>query len=550
MKKIKSTLVLLLLLYINCNITAQAVHREYDVVVYGATSAGITAAVAAKQNGASVILLSPEKHIGGLTTSGLGWTDIGNQGRHRTIGGLTLDFFHRIRSYYQNPNAWREESFADYQRKTSNSIYRITDSLMWTFEPHVAERVFNDLITENKIPLKTDQWLDRERGVKKENGNIVSITMLNGNTFRGKVFIDATYEGDLMAAAGVSYTTGREPNSQYDETINGIEAALATKNQLPRGINPYVQKGDSSSGLLPGVRRNTGGKDGQGDKKIQAYCYRICLTDATANRIKVSKPLNYKKRDFELIIRAAEKGNQTFWKLSPLPNRKTDSNNDGGISTDYIGMNYNYPEASYAVRSKIDKEHAYWTKGLIWTVQNDPEIPAEVRDKYAAWGLPKDEFKDNNHMPYKLYVREARRLVSDFVMTENYLNGSKSVPEPIAMGNYQMDSHNVQRYVTPEGDVQNEGDVEIGVKNPYGISYLAIVPKRNECANLLIPVCLSASHVAYGSIRMEPVFMMIGQSAGVAAAMAVKDGRAVQDVDYGKLKNELIDSHQILSLEK
>lgn len=542
--------IITILLFTSNGIQAQPVQKSYDVVIYGATSAGVVAAVAAKQNGASVILLSPEKHVGGLTTSGLGWTDIGNQDRHRTIGGLTLDFFHRIRTYYQNAHAWREETFADYQKKTGNSIYRITDSLMWTFEPHVAERVFNDLITENKIPLKTDQWLDRKHGVKKENGNIVSITMLNGSTYRGKVFIDATYEGDLMAAAGVSYTTGREPNRQYDETINGIEAALATKNQLPRGIDPYVQKGDPSSGLLPGVRRDAGGKDGEGDKKIQAYCYRVCLTDATTNRIKVPKPLNYKKRDFELIIRAAEKRNQIFWKLSPLPNRKTDSNNDGGISTDYIGMNYSYPEASYAVRRKIDKEHAYWTKGLIWTVQNDPEIPTEIRDKYAAWGLPKDEFKDNNHMPYKLYVREARRLVSDFVMTENYLNGSKSVPEPIAMGNYQMDSHNVQRHVTPEGDVQNEGDVQIGVKNPYGISYLAIVPKRNECGNLLIPVCLSASHVAYGSIRMEPVFMMIGQSSGIAAAMAVKDGKAVQEVDYKKLKTELINSGQILQSEK
>ncbi|MDP4285792.1 MAG: FAD-dependent oxidoreductase [Bacteroidota bacterium] len=546
MKKNSIRNILFFLLFINHPAQAQSVDNSYDVVIYGATSAGVIAAVAAKQNGASVMLLSPEKHVGGLTTSGLGWTDIGNQDRHKTIGGLTLDFFHRIRNHYQNAYTWKEEAFADYQEKAGNSIYKITDSMMWTFEPHAAEKVFNDLITENKIPLKTDQWLDRKHGVKKINGNIVSITMLNGNTYRGKVFIDATYEGDLMAAAGVSYTTGREANSQYDETINGIETALATKNNLPRGIDPYVQKGDPSSGLLPGIRRDAGGKDGEGDKKIQAYCYRVCLTDVPANRIMVAKPANYQKRDFELIVRAAQKGVQTFWKLSPLPNRKTDSNNDGGVSTDYIGMDYSYPEASYALRRKMDEEHAYWTKGLIWTVQHDPGIPAEVRKKYASWGLHKDEFKDNGHMPYKLYVREARRMVSDFVMSENYLKGDKAVPESIAMGNYNMDSHNVQRYVTPDGDVQDEGDVEIGVKPPYGISYRAIVPKRNECSNLLVPVCLSASHVAYGSIRMEPVFMMLGQSSGIAAAFAVRQKKKVQDISYAELQKKLVNSGMVL----
>ena len=462
------------------------------------------------------------------------------------MGGCRLIFFKECGTYYKNANSWKQESFAGYQKKVSNSIYQISNSTMWTFEPHVAENIFNDFIRENKIPLRVNQWLNRQHGVKKVNGNIVSITMLNGDTYRGKVFIDATYEGDLMAAAGVSYTIGREPNSLYGETINGIEAAMAIKNNLPRGIDPYIKKGDPSGGLLPGINTDPGGKDGDGDKKIQAYCYRICLTDAPGNRIMVTKPANYRKRDFEVIVRAAQNGAQTFWKLSPLPNRKTDSNNDGGVSTDYIGMNYDYPEASYSTRRKIDQEHIYWTKGLIWTVQNDPRIPAATRKKYASWGLPKDEFKDNGNMPYKLYVREARRMVSDFVMTENYLNGNKTVPESIAMGNYNMDSHNVQRYITKEGDVQNEGDVQIKVKKPYGISYLAIVPKRAECGNILVPVCLSASHVAYGSIRMEPVFMVLGQSSGIAAAMAVKNKKAVQDVDYNTLEKMLLNSGQIL----
>lgn len=546
MKKIKILIILFLPLSSVYFGHAQAVRKNYDVVVYGATSAGVMAAVAAKQNGVSVILLSPEKHIGGLTTSGLGWTDIGNQMEGKTIGGLALNFFQRVRRYYQDENTWKEQSFADYQKKIANSIYQISDSLMWTFEPHVAENIFNEYIRENKIQLKLNQWLDRQHGVKKENGNIVSIAMLNGDTYKGKVFIDATYEGDLMAAAGISYTIGREPNSLYGETINGIEAAMAIKNNLPRGIDPYIKKGDPSGGILPAINADPGGKDGEGDKKIQAYCYRICLTDAPKNRIMMTKPANYTKRDFEVIVRAAQNGAQTFWKLSPLPNRKTDSNNDGGVSTDYIGMNYDYPEASYAVRKKIEDRHVYWTKGLIWTVQNDPDIPAVIREKYASWGLPKDEFNDNGHMPYKLYIREARRMVSNFVMSENYLNGKEAVPEPIAMGNYNMDSHNVQRYITKEGDVRNEGDVQIKVKKAYGISYLAIVPKRAECGNILVPVCLSASHVAYGSIRMEPVFMALGQSSGIAAAMAVKNKNPVQDVDYNTLEKILLDSGQIL----
>jgi hypothetical protein len=420
---------------------------------------------------------------------------------------------------------------------------------MWTFEPHVAEKVFNNYITENNIPLKRDEWLNRKNGVKKEGNKITSITMSNGNTYFGKVFIDATYEGDLMAASGISYTVGREGNSLYQETIAGIQAVLSTGNNLPAGINPYVQEGNTNSKLLPNVNRTAGGKDGEGDKKVQAYCYRMCLTDVPENRVMISKPKNYKSKDFELVVRAALRGETTFWKLSAMPNRKTDSNNDGGVSMDYIGMNYDYPEASYKKRRKMDARHIYWTQGLIWTVQNDPRIPAKVQKKYAAWGLPKDEFTDTNHFPYKLYVREARRMVSDFVMSEKYLKGEKEVPESVGMGNYHMDSHNVQRYITKNGNVQNEGDVQIAVKIPYGISYRSMVPKLSECSNMLVPVCLSASHVAYGSIRMEPVFMVLGQSAGKAAVLAIRNQQSVQAVDYNTLKKSLLLSGQILTLK-
>lgn len=545
MKKFIQAAVLLLFLFAGSESHAQKRSDHYDVVIYGGTSAAVMAAVAAKQAGASVILLSPQKHIGGVTSSGLGWTDIG---REKTIGGLTLDFFHRVYQYYQRPAAWKQETLSAYGKKVHNTIHGIADSLMWTFEPHVAEKIFNDLIRENNIPVKLDQWLNRVHGVKKENGRISAITMLNGLTYRGKVFIDATYEGDLMAASGVSYTLGREPNARYGETINGIETAKAKGNNLPRGIDPYVQKGNPASGLLPGINANPGGKDGEGDKKIQAYCYRVCLTNVPEDRVMVKKPAGYREKDFELIIRAAERGETRFWKLDPVPNGKTDSNNASGISTDDIGGSDAYPEASYEERRKIEKAHQYWTEGLIWTVQHDPRVPAAVRDKYAAWGLPKDEFADNGHLPYKIYVREARRMVSDFVMTEAEVKGEKPVAESIAMGYYNMDSHNVQRYVTDKGDVQNEGDVQISPGKPYPIPYGTIIPKASESTNLLVPVCLSASHAAYGSIRMEPVFMILGQSAGIAAAIATAGNMRVQDIPYGELKKELLKNGQVLTL--
>ncbi|MHB1922359.1 MAG: FAD-dependent oxidoreductase [Chitinophagaceae bacterium] len=544
MKRPIILIVLVLVFFAGRNGYAQKAKTRYDVVIYGGSSAAVMAAVGAKQGGASVILLSPDKHLGGVTSNGLGWTDIGNL---KTIGGLTKEFYHRIYQYYQRPQAWKSETLSSYSKKLPG-IHRIADSLMWTFEPHVAEKVFDELVHENNIPVKFNQWLDRKHGVKKENGRIISVTMLNGQSYRAKVFIDATYEGDLMAAAGVSYTLGREPDSQYGETFNGIETTLAKGNNLPRGIDPYLVKGHPSSGLLPGVNPGPGGRDGQGDNKIQAYCYRLCLTDDPKDRVMVKKPAGYQKKDFALIWRAAEQGETHFWTVDPLPNKKTDSNNGSGISTDYIGMDDGYPEASYQEREKIDAAHQYWTLGLIWTVQHDPRIPEAIRKKYAKWGLSKDEFKGNDHLPFEIYVREARRMVSDFVMTQEDVQGHRKVGQSIAMGYYNMDSHNVQRYVSAAGDVQNEGDVQIAPGQPYAIPYATIIPRKKECENLLVPICLSASHIAYGSIRMEPVFMELGQSSGVAAALAVKENKAVQDIPYKKLKKSLLEGKQVLSL--
>jgi hypothetical protein len=377
---------------------------------------------------------------------------------------------------------------------------------------------------------------------------IASIRTEDGRIIKAKVFVDATYEGDLMALAGVSYTTGREPNSKYGETISGIQTG-PHGNQLPRGIDPYVVKGKKSSGLLPGVNPDAGGENGKGDHRLQAYCYRMCLTNQSKNRVMIDKPEGYNEKDYEIVFRAIEAGQKNrFFKFSPLPNYKTDSNNDSGASTDYIGMNYDYPEADYATREKMAKAHENWQRGLVWTLQNHSRVPTAIRKAHEDWGLPKDEFTDNNHWAHALYVREARRMVSDYVVTQNTVADSSDVKRSIGMGAYTMDSHHVQRYVTPEGDVQNEGDIQSKIKGPYRIDYGSVIPKKEECENLLVTFCVSSSHMAFGSIRMEPVFMVLSQSAVTAGAMAIDQKIAVQDVPYDLLVKRLLADDQRLDL--
>ncbi|HVE15265.1 MAG TPA: FAD-dependent oxidoreductase [Chthoniobacterales bacterium] len=515
-----------------------------DICVYGGTSAGVIAAVQARKMGKSVILVSPSRHLGGLTSGGLGFTDMGNP---RTVGGLTRDFFHRIWSHYQNPGAWTvqtKDSFPNHGQHGPAFDSKL--EIATVFEPHVAEKVFGDLLAANAGVAIVPGRLAEKDAVRKIGRRIVSIHLEDGRQISARMFIDASYEGDLMAAAGVSFTVGRESNAQYGESIDGIRAP-SIKNQLPKGIDPYLRPGNPASGLLPGVNADAGGPIGSADQKIQAYCYRMCLTDAPRNRLPIAKPAGYRESDYELVFRAIEKGQtRGFFKLSALPNRKTDSNNDSGISTDFIGQNYDYPEASYAQREKIDEAHRQWQLGLIWTLQNHPRVPESIRKFYGPWGLPRDEFTDTDHWSDQLYIREARRMVGLVVLTEPLLiQGAAS--HPIGMGSYQMDSHNVQRIATRDG-VENEGDVQHTVPQPYQIDYDMIVPKAGECGNLLVPVCMSASHVAYGSIRMEPVFMILGQSAATAAALSIDSGTTVQKLDAQKLASRLEADGQVLQL--
>lgn len=524
---------------------------EFDVVIYGGTSAAVTAAVEAKQSGKSVVIVSPDKHLGGLSSGGLGWTDTGNKA---VIGGLAREFYHRVWKHYQTTEAWKWQPREEYGgRGQGTPAIDGAQRTMWIFEPHVAESVFEDLIREHEIPVHRDEWLDREKGVKKEGAKITSITTLSGKTYSGQMFIDATYEGDLMATAGVEYTVGREAKSQYGEQWNGVQTGVLHHKHhfgaVKTPISPYRTPGDPQSGLLPRISAESPGKYGAADKKIQAYCFRMCLTDDPQNRVPFPKPEGYDPAQYELLVRIFNAGwRETFNKFDPIPNHKTDTNNHGPMSTDNIGYNYDYPEASYERRREIIAEHETYQKGWLYFIAHDPRVPQEVQQEMQQWGLAEDEFVDNDHWPHQIYVREARRMVGDFVITENELLKKPPIPDSVGMGSYGMDSHNVQRYVTPDGHVQNEGDIGRSTRGPYQIAYRALVPKRGQCDNLLVPVCVSSSHIAFGSIRMEPVFMILGQSTATAAVMAIDEGLAVQDVSAAKLQKELLKRGQVLEL--
>jgi hypothetical protein len=535
--------------------------RFFDIVIYGGTSAGISAAVQASRMGKSVLLLEPGQRLGGLTTGGLGQTDIGNK---QAIGGISREFYERVFTYYENPEHWKWQDMDSYK----GVVYSRTEEgekTRWTFEPSVALRIFEDMIEEQEyITVKFNQKLDRDSGVVQSGKRIQRIRTLEGDDYSARIFIDATYEGDLMASAGISYTIGRESNSTYNESLNGVQANFynvsltgkvsknAVGHNLLPGIDPYVVKGDPNNGLLPGINPGKPGIDGSGDSKIQAYCFRMCLTDHPENRIPFSRPSNYNELDYELLFRnyeAAENletmysyGNPPYipWANSAMPNRKTDTNNKHGFSTDYIGQNYAYPDASYEEREKIIEDHRNYQKGLMWTLAYHPRIPEMVRNEVSKWGTCKDEFEREDGWPEQLYIREARRMISDYVMKQQNGEGLLVAEDPIGLAAYTMDSHHVQRYIDANGFVQNEGNVECRVAGPFPISYRSIVPKNSESVNLLVPVCLSASHIAFGSIRMEPVFMVLGQSAAIAAVLAIDHNCKVQELPYKALEKELI----------
>jgi hypothetical protein len=521
--------------------------RAADIIVYGGTAAGIVAAVQAARMGQSVILLEPGTHLGGTTTGGLSASDVG---RAWTLGGVALEFYRAVHAYYLDDTVWKKETREEYLPK-HRLIYSEDLGAQWFFEPHVAERVLRGMLAKYAIPVVTDARLNRKQGVVKEGTDIVSISTEDGKIYKGKVFIDATYEGDLMAAAGVSYLVGREPNAQYGETLNGIRFLDANR---AAHVDPYIVAGDPASGLLPRIDPQPPGKEGDGDHRVQAYNFRLCLTKDPDNRIHVEKPDGYNALEYETVLRhllgnpQAKLGDFLFT-LTPMPNLKTDSNNKNLFSTDYPGMSHGWAEASYAEREKIWQQHKTYTQGLLWFLRNDERVPEPIRSEVSEWGLAKDEFASTDNWPPQLYVREARRMTGEYVVTEADCTGKTVAQDPVALASYEMDSHIVSLFVDEQGRLRIEGAFFKTVP-PYPVSYRALLPKKNECTNLLVPVCVSASHAAYGSMRMEPVFMMLAQAAATAAALAVQTDTPLHDLPYERLRAKLTEDQMVMNRDR
>jgi len=485
---------------------------DCDLCVYGGNSGGVIAAISAKRRGLTVALLETSGHLGGLTAGGLSYTDIGNK---HAIGGLSREFYRRVGKKYGVAEHWK-------------------------FEPHVAEEVFREWLAEEGITVHYFSFLDT---VEMQDGRIKTITTEHGITVNARAFIDTSYEGDLMAKAGVSFTVGRESNDQYGESWNGSQ--LRDQHQFNHPVSPYKVEGDPSSGLLPGIDPEPH-VAGQGDKRVQAYNFRLCLTNRASNRIPFTEPEGYNRADFELLARYCRAGFvPAFNKFDSIAEDKVDMNNHEGVSTDFIGQNYGFPEGTYAEREAIFQAHVNWVKGQLWFLSSDPDSPQSFKEKLQQWGWCKDEFVGTGGFSQALYVREARRLVGDVVMTEHHCMGTEKVEDSVGLAAYTMDSHNCRRLVV-DGFVKNEGDVQIHSGPPYSISYRSIIPKRGECRNLAVPFALSASHIAFGSIRMEPVYMILSESATEAAMLSLELGVDFQDVPYAALREKLLAGAQII----
>lgn len=498
---------------------AAAAQRTFELVVYGGTAAGVMTAVSGARHGLKTALLEPRDHVGGMVSGGLSGTDVG---RREVIGGMALEFYFRAGRHYD--------------------LARHLQELAWMPEPKVAEAILREMLKEAGAALFERHRLRENGGVRKEGTRVMEIVMENGARFQAKVFADSSYEGDLMAQARVSYTLGRESAARYGESLAGVRA-VTPSHQFAVDIPAR----DESGGLLPEVSAEPRGEPGSGDRRIQAYNFRVIATNVPAKRIPWPKPEQYDARRYELLARYLTAMTRylgrplTFNEVSLLrviPNGKVDLNNRGGFSTDYIGKNYGYPDGTYAGRERIWKEHEEYQKGFYYFLANDPRVPESLRAEVRGYGLAQDEFADTGHWPHQLYVREARRMVGEFVATQKDLQTERTKPDAIGMGSYNSDSHNVQRFVNEKGFVENEGDVQVPVQ-PYQIPYRVMLPKRAEAANLLVPVCFSASHVAYSSMRMEPQYMILGHAAGAAAALAVRSGAAVQDVNIAGLQELL-----------
>ena len=491
-----------------------------DICIYGGTPAGVGAAVQARRMGKTVVLASFGKHVGGLTSAGLTAVDTG---KAASIGGIAGDFL---------------------KRAAGANVLSQDGSPQLDFRPSQAERIFRALLDEADAPVRFEHRL---KSVAKSGNRLTAVTFENGVTIEAKMFIDATYEGDLYAMAGVQYFTGREANSVYGETVNGFQ--LADNHDFRFPVDPWRTPGDPASGLLPGISPQPPSPAGTGDKLIQAYNFRMWAAPAE-NALPWPKPRGYDRGDYALLERYLNSAPPNFvWDFTywhgPVKLNAGDCNNAGPVSTDLVGGSNEWPEADYPARETIFQKHVTWQQGLMWYLANDSAVPEKVRSTARKFGLPRDEFTATGGWPHELYVREARRMISGYVMTEHNCSGTVVAEDSVGLASYNMDSHNCQRLVI-DGAVIAEGNVEKPAPKPYPVSYRSIVPVESQCANLLASVGLSSTHISYGSIRMEPVFIILGQSAATAAVLAIDGGRSVQRVDYARLRERLLVDGQIL----
>lgn len=538
----------MIILFFICNTIAGCCQRHYDVVIYGGTPSGVTAAIQAAIDGKTVALIEPSSHLGGIMVNGLGGTDIDNHKEFQNspaVGGLALEFYRRVARHYG-----RSEEF---ENKLKN---RVKDPWLWRFEPHVAEEIIRDWIKQYPAiaVFLNSRLVEGHEAVTKDGPRIRQLRTEDGEVYAGKIFIDATLEGDLLVAAGVSTTWGRESNGKYGETKNGIRGET-THAQFTVQVDPYVIPGDPGSGVIPTIRDEPLGIPGEGDSSIQAYCFRMCLTQNTDNRIPFPKPEGYDRGQYEIYLRYLKAGGKLYTPYKSVPNGKTDLGAWHDLSHNLYGMNHAYPGGSYSARQKVFEQHQLFTRGLFYFLANDPELASldsALQKTWRQWGLCKDEFTDNEGWPRQFYVRDARRMLSDYVVTEHHTRRSDPTPveDPVAVAYWPPDLHSVRRIVR-DGYAYNEGFVFGGNSwRPFGIAYRALTPKETECVNLLTSSCPSSSHVAYGAIRIEFTYMAMGQACGAAAALAIDHTVGVQDVSYQSLKARLLQAGQILDAAK
>jgi hypothetical protein len=500
-------------------VLAALAQEKYDLVVYGGTAGGVMTAVSGAREGLKTVLLEPGSHLGGMATGGLSRTDFGKK---EVIGGYALEFYWRVGRKY--------------------GIQRFAQDVAWFYEPKVGEQVLREMLEQAGVQVRIRHRLREKTGVEKSGTRLVAIQAENGTRFEGRMFADCSYEGDLMAQSGVQYTVGRESQAQYGESLAGVRERTPLHQFLVR-VSPY----DASGKLLPEVDPSPRGTPGAADKKVQSYNFRLIFSDDPANQTPFPKPPGYDPKRYELLARLLEAETKQWGRppvmhevclIAQIPNRKADINNQGAFSTDYIGKSWDYPDGDYAKRAGIWQDHVNYVKGFFYFLAHDGRVPAALQKEMNSWGLAKDEFTDTENWPHQLYIREARRMVGEFVVTQKDLQTHLKKADVIGMGSYNSDSHNIQRLATADGAVENEGDMQVPV-TPYQIPYRVMLPKRAQATNLLVPVCFSASHVAYSSLRMEPQYMILGQAAGVAAGLALKSDKPVQEIPVASLQEKL-----------